>query len=99
MALLASQAVVAAAVTEAPISLTITGDAGATVRGRCTVGRASGQEVVVELDGPVPIERRLEGGSLACDLEAVGTVVVEVERAGNRSRTSTRDGRVRVTVG
>lgn len=84
--------------TEAPISLTITGDAGATVRGRCTVGRASGQEVV-ELDGPVPIERRLEGGSLACDLEAVGTVVVEIERAGSRSRTSTRDGRVRVTVG
>lgn len=87
----------ARAATAAAISLSIDGDPDASVRGSCTLQRTGGEEVIV-LDGPVPIARTLEGQELTCELTAAGRVVVEIARNGSRSRSTTRDGQVRISV-
>lgn len=80
-----------------PIRLSITGDPGASVQGSCSLtGSADG--TVIEIDGPVPIEHRLDGTSVTCDLKARGHVAVEIVRGNSRSRSVTSGGRVHVSV-
>ena len=78
-------------------TLSVTGDPGASIAGACTLLTGSAEEEV-ELDGPVPLERRFTGDGLSCRLEAAGRVVVEIEGGGNRSRSATTGGTINVTV-
>jgi hypothetical protein len=80
------------------MALAVTGEPGARVSGHCTLATPGGEETL-PIDGPLPIERRLEGWSLRCDLTAEGQVVVEITRDGSRARSATRDGRVTLHVG
>ena len=80
------------------ILLSATGEAGARLHGRCVLRTATG-ETPLELDAAVPLERRLEGTGLACELEARGRVTVEIVKGGSRSRSTTRDGRMSLRVG
>lgn len=80
------------------ITLTIRGEPGSRVSGSCTLETTGGEEAV-PVEGPVPVERQLSGLALRCDLTAQGQVVVEIARDGSRTRSATRNGRIRLRVG
>jgi hypothetical protein len=83
---------------EAPaVMLSITGEAGVRVRGRCLVETPAG-DWVWNLDEAVPVERRSRGRGLRCELAAVGPVMVEMTRGGSRSLSWAEGGRVALDV-
>jgi hypothetical protein len=78
-------------------TLSVTGDPGASVAGACTLLTGSAERLI-ELAGPVPLERRFTGEGLSCRLEAEGRVLVEIEGGGSRSRSATTGGTINVTL-
>jgi hypothetical protein len=97
-AILALLALAAPAVgAEGGVTLAASGDAGARLRGRCTLTTDAGERTL-EIDEAVPFSRRLDGTGLRCDLDASGRVKVEVTAGGSRSVTSTSGGRLTIAV-
>jgi hypothetical protein len=88
----------AAAEDDDTVVLSITGQEGTRVRGRCLAETSEGERTF-ELDGAVPIERRWRADWLRCELEAQGPVTVEAAGRGSRSRTSSSGGRMTIVIG
>ena len=83
----------AMAATESNIHLTITGDDQTHFRGECLLRFSDGTQEAIVLDGSVPLESRLRGSGLACQLQQTseqGSLQVEVRRDGNVSRSHTQ---------
>ena len=87
-----------AAAEDDTVVLSITGQEGTRVRGRCLAETPEGERTF-ELDGVVPIERRWRADWLRCELEAQGPVTVEAAGRGSRSRTSSSGGRMTIVIG
>ncbi len=85
------------AAAEEPLSLAITGAAGARYTGHCTLTTAAGEQTF-ELTGTVPHHEEFTGEGLACRIEAAGRIVVEVARGGSVSRSVTSGGTVSIAV-
>ncbi len=79
----------------AMILLSISGDPGTHVQGRCTVDPSA---QAVEIDATVPFQQSFEATGLRCTLEASGPAVVEVKRGGSHSRATTNGGRININV-
>lgn len=77
------------------ILLSITGDPGTHVQGRCTADPAS---ETVQIDATVPFQRSFEAAGLRCTFEANGPAVVEVKKEGSHSRATTNGGRININV-
>ena len=79
------------------MTLSVTGEVGIRVRGRCLVETPAG-DWVWDLDEAVTVERRARGRGLRCELVASGPVTVEMARGGSRSLSWTEGGRVTLDV-
>jgi hypothetical protein len=77
------------------ILLSITGDPGTHVQGRCIVDPTSRP---VEIDATVPYQQSFEAAGLRCTFEANGPAVVEVKKDGSHSRATTNGGRININV-
>ncbi len=77
--------------------LLLSGDAGASFVGTCKIATSEG-ETVLPLQGKIPHEEAIVGQGLACQLETSGRVVVDVEHGGSRTRSSTRGGKINITL-
>jgi hypothetical protein len=78
-------------------SLAITGAQGASYSGHCILTTVAGEERF-ELTGVVPRHEELTGEGLACRIEAVGLVAVEIAHSGDISRLVTSGGSLNIAV-
>ena len=76
----------------------LTGDEDARFAGSCTLTRTNDDEAVISLDGHVPYSNTFIGQGLACKLETEGRVVVDIEHNGSRSRSSTTNGVINISL-
>lgn len=82
---------------ETSLSLEITGSEGVRYTGRCTLTTAAGEETF-ELSGVVPRHDEFTGDGLACRIASGGLIAVEIAHDGNRSRSVTNGGIIRIAV-
>lgn len=77
------------------ILLSITGDPGTHVQGRCIVYPSL---QVVQIDTAVPYQQTFEAVGLTCSFEADGRAIIEAKRNSSSSRAITNGGRVNINV-
>lgn len=77
------------------ILLSITGDPGTHVQGRCIVDPSL---QAVQIDTGVPYQQTFEAVGLSCSFEADGRVIIEAKKNGSSSRATTNGGRVNINV-
>jgi hypothetical protein len=97
-ALLLGAAPLQAASGDEPMTLRVTGDAGAAFSAECTLTSADGKRTI-SVAQPVPYEVELVGSGLRCRIETSGAIEVEIVKGGNVSRTRSAGGRIQVSVG
>jgi hypothetical protein len=78
-------------------SLEITGAAGTSYGGRCTLTTAAGEETI-ELSGIVPRHEQLSAEAVACRIESAGRITVEIAYDGSRSRSVIDGGTAHLAV-